>query len=116
MKHCIHTQNRLIHPKKNPPKKGEIKVIFGEFFTIFNRFSCHDLAAAKKFPSLFSLKFVDPAVILVKKKIEHLGFLGLLLRFFRTLTIPKLQNLKNITPLCYKKILNPGINTQKILI
>ena len=59
----MQTQNRLINPKKNPPKNGEKFFWGGEFLTIFNRFSRHDIATDQIFPPLFSLKFVDLVVI-----------------------------------------------------
>ena len=63
----------------------------GEFFTILNRFSRYDLATAQMFPPLLSLKFVDPAVILIPPKKSRISGCKDYFRFF-VLIIHKLQH------------------------
>ena len=62
--------------------------MYGEFYTIFNRFSRHELAAPLIFSPLFSLKFFDPVVILIQKLARIKCFYGCFW-FIYILTSPK---------------------------
>ena len=57
-------------------KKAKQKKLknLGNFFTIFNRFSHYKLATPQILSPLFSLKFVDPALILIQKITRTWGF------------------------------------------
>ena len=64
---CIDTEKKLNFHEKSSKNFNSIIWIFKKILTIFNHFSRHDLAAPQILLPLFSLKFVDPVVILIQK-------------------------------------------------